>query len=218
MNNLMEVKFQNIYSFGITLGIIFISFGVNLLLLEVTSWVYIPLMIIGLFFLGFSAYKGFFFQRDIEQIQKRELADLQFDIDEVFAENEFEWEPYSFRDDGVPADYKEVDYAYYKIGLNVYNPGSLQNIVKNIEVEIYSKKNKKKLKCSKIEFSPQKIPPADYISIKFKAELVKYNGVPGDEITIKIFPLNNEKGLTKKFKIKRYYKGDNLREVQPDFH
>lgn len=212
----MKLNFQNPYAFGISAGLNLVFVGLGIFFFHVTPWLYVPCIALGLVLIGYSSYNWFAFQKNIEKIQQRELAPLDFDVQDISAENEVDWEPEGYASDGS-VNHKEISFSEYNVTLKVYNPGTIQNILRKIEIELKSKSKKEKLKAQKVDFlNPIKIPPSDYETVRFKATINNYIGSKGDELIIKIFSIDDTKESTKGYTIPFYRKGVNLQELQPD--
>ena len=153
----------------------------------------------------------------MEQISKKKRkleraeAKLDFDIEEVTAESNIDWEPENIVN-GEPVDFQEVPNVSYKIKLNVYNPCIIENIVRSIEVNLINRKENvpiKLISSEDINRVPTPIAPRTYKCLIFHASFNEVIGKVGDKLKIILTSMDN-KSTEKIYEVKHYNLGNNL--------
>lgn len=214
----MKLSFQNFYAFEFTLGFLAVTSGFYLLQF---SLFFALLILGGCIFVFDSVTRWDKSQRNKESIEKLELdrinTELDFDIKEVTAEKDIDWYP----DDvvnGQPVGFNEVYTTTYKIELIVYNSCVIENVIRNIEVEIPNQKKKANIKITSIEDInriPISIAPRTHKKLVFHAGVNEMNGKKGDILKITLTSMDNKK-THKEYEIKYYNTGSNLRDIVPE--
>lgn len=175
----MNLNFTNWYTFELTFGIFSIISGFYWLKIHI---LFIILIICGIIATFDAIRRWDSSQRTKDRLDKLDLerkeAILNFEIKDVEAERDIDWYP----DDvvnGEPIGYNEEPVTSYKISLMVYNPCSIENIVKGIEVSI---PNRKKVadrvisSISDINGIPLTIAPRSYQPIVFNRGVSNMDG------------------------------------------
>jgi hypothetical protein len=168
--------FQNYYVFEGIMGLFTLYAGIQL---------FESMIVPSIFFVlgGFSLMVDAIFrwnklQKNKEAINESEAESknliLDFDIRSITCENEIEYVPDDFNEEGYPIDFKEENVAFFKIELLVCNPnGSMKNLIRKIEAFAAEGKSKKSLN---IDFNPVQILPRESIPVSMKGEIWGYSG------------------------------------------
>lgn len=119
------------------------------------------------------------FQKNKEDIGRLKLnqinSELDFDIVEVSAERDIDWEPTEILN-GEPVDFVEVPFVRYKVKLVVYNPCIIENVIRSVDIEVI---NRNKKENTKINSSEDKNSVPTSIPARTHKELIFYKGIRG---------------------------------------
>lgn len=208
----MELSFQNFYAFEFTLGFLGMMSGFYLLQF---SLFFILLSLMSCIFIFDSFTRWNKSQKKKENLETLELermnATLDFDIKEINAEKDVDWYPDEVIN-GEPIGFNEISTTEYKIELIVYNPCVIENVIKDIEVEVINQKKKadrKIISSEDINRVPISINPRAHKKLIFHVGVKEMSGKKEDKLKITLTSIDNKK-ISKEYKIKYYNLGPNL--------
>jgi len=210
----MGVDFKDGYiNYLFIMGIFFVSFNISIIT-ENIIYNYIKMFIgFALILIGFyEVYKNKIYNDklkqieidDLEQKQKKDNINLEFDIIFIEGQNEVE--------------YNHSDNSYYEmstlfIKINIYNPNLIDNVVKNINATMKQNKRIHKLKC--LEFSPIKIKAREHIIKEISFNDPKHLSSSNDIISIEITSIDNKK-IKKSKEVDHTHSIGDLKEIEDD--
>ncbi|MCK4650035.1 hypothetical protein KAT36_02275 [Candidatus Pacearchaeota archaeon] len=203
-----QLSFQNFYVFEITLGILSIlagfSYGTQI------SPYFLLLSLLG----GGVVFDGI--KRWYEVQKNKEILeglDLDFDIKRIDAEADLEFIPEDIVDGQPVGEWHTEHNVKYKIEINVFNPSTIENVVRDIRVEF--KKNKRisdiGIKSSEdLNRFPISLKGRTHERIIFHTGFSNTLGKKGDKLKITLVTIDNKK-ISKDIKISHYREGEQLR-------
>jgi len=216
------INYQNYYAFQITIGILAVVNGLILIIfkqgfgLKLTG---VLILIIGGIFIVDSVARWNKSQIRKEKIEEFELEakdyKIDFDILGVESEREMNWEPEKFVN-GKPIGFEEFPEVNFKIEIDVFNKNFVDNIVRNIDIELIHKgktyKSDVKVTSSNdLNKIPVTVIQRSYKKLVFHESFRYMDGTNGDILKITLVSLDNKR-VTKEHKILRYKLGPNLIE------
>jgi len=212
----MRLSFQNFYAFEFTLGFLGVISGLYALQF---SLFFILLIFLSGFMIFNSVVRWNKSQETKESLEElnleRNKSEIDFDIEEVTAENDVDWYPDEVIN-GKPVGFNEIDTVTYKIKLNAYNPCVIENVIRNIDIEVVNREKKANMKTSSEDINriPVSIEPRTHKKLVFYASVEEMKGKKGDKLRITLTSMDNKK-VKKDYEIKHYSMGSNLRNRFP---